>query len=100
MHSNYISNKPTVPLQNCRCKGISYCIQINTVKLVEKSYYDCAIFFLQFPCIDYIIKSENLKEYKNIENKNSKKKRCPFLKKVALYIYLYLLSIERIFQVN
>lgn len=51
------------------------------------------------PCIDYIIKSENLKEYKNIENKNSKN-RCLFLKKVALYIYLYLLSIKRIFQVN
>lgn len=51
------------------------------------------------PCIDYIIKSENLKEYKNIENKNSKN-RCLLLKKVALYIYLYLLSIERIFQVN
>lgn len=69
MHSNYISNKPTVPLQNCRCKGISYCKQINTVKLVEKSYYNCAIFFLQFPCIDYIIKSENLKEYKILKTK-------------------------------
>lgn len=56
-------------------------------------------FFWQFPCIDYIIKSENLKEYKNIENKNSKN-RCLFLMKVALYIYLYLLSIKRIFQVN
>lgn len=49
-------------------------------------------FFWQFPCIDYIIKSENLKEYKNIENKNSKN-RCLFLMKVALYIYLTILFI-------
>lgn len=26
-------------------------------------------FFLQFPCIDYIIKSENLKEYKILKTK-------------------------------
>lgn len=69
MHSNYISNKPTVPLQNCRCKGISYCIQINTVKLVEKKLLWLCNFFLQLPCIDYIIKSENLKEYKILKTK-------------------------------
>lgn len=40
-------------------------------------------FFWQFPCIDYIIKSENLKEYKNIENKNSKKK-VPFSQESCL----------------
>lgn len=38
------------------------------------------------PCIDYIIKSENLKEYKNIENKNSKKKGALFSRKLP-YTY-------------
>lgn len=41
---------------------------------------------MQFPCIDYIIKSENLKEYKNIENKNSKKKGALFSRKLP-YTY-------------